>query len=142
MIWIIFTFFSNKSMLSILVPSMVIQSRGWLWDFFAEKSKFVNWWFLLIILNVNPRLRIVTFHTLGTIYSDFLTNWTDSCICAYLCSMLGILVIYRDKEPHSPAGYFFTAVQILYEIWYGFWNSKINLWILPNVTGHKTLKSY
>lgn len=62
--------------------------------------------------------RVVTFPTLNEIYTDFLTNWTDTCICCYFISTTAILLYYAWKgssaNGNAPAVCY--ILQILYEI--------------------------
>ena len=93
-----------------------INYHGLVWIKWKIKWNYISaYWFSVWLY------RVITFHRLGTVYSDFLTNWTDTCICVYLISMLGILAFYRENERHSPAGYLCYATRILYEIWKRFW---------------------
>ena len=73
--------------------------------------------------------RIVTFPTLNVIYSDFLTNWTDTCICFYFIGTLTILIYYSadssenaDFDTNAPWPCY--IIQILYELCQGLWQTS------------------
>ena len=71
--------------------------------------------------------RVVTFPTLNEIYTDFLTNWTDTCICCYFISTTAILLYYAWKgssaNGNAPAVCY--ILQILYEICHGYINRSV-----------------
>ena len=63
--------------------------------------------------------RIITFPELGEIYTDFLTNWTDTMICFFYTSTFIVMCLarYSDRfRPNNKANWFLYCVQINYEI--------------------------
>ena len=61
----------------------------------------------------------MTFPELNEIYTDFLTNWTDTMICLFYSSTFLAMCIQRYTtrlKPNEPAHWTLYIVQIIFEI--------------------------
>jgi len=89
---------------AILTPSFSANK----WHLLIFRAILLAYWLPIWIY------RLATFHLLKEVYSDFLTNWTDTLICFYLLSV--VLLHFVDRTQFKINSYVAVIFQIIYEI--------------------------